>query len=400
MLVARQPIFNKSMKIYGYELLFRANQESNIFSDATATSATALVIGDLFEQGVSKMIGDAKAFVNFDYEFIMSDAIELIDPETLVIEVLETVEVDEDLLVRIKELKNKGYRIALDDFEEDYSTFCAVSVADIIKYDILSTPLDTIMEEAKKAISDNKILLAEKIETEEEFQVAKSMGFQLFQGYFFSKPKIIEKRKKRNASKAAYTQILNEIRSEEFSFETVARMIESDIDLSYRLLGILSKKNSNTSFDSIRKALVRMGKKEIERWIYVLMMQNMAKNKPDEILRMSLVRSQFGKIIAERTSFSHRKEEVSMMCLFSMLDVVLDCTMEEALDELPLSEAVSQGLIKQKGIFQPLINLMIAYEKGDWTNVDRYSRDLDVDTHELSDWYIAAIQWSNSVMGS
>ena len=303
MFVARQPIFNKSMGIYGYELLFRASQESSSFSNATATSATALVIGELFEQGVSKMTGNAKAFVNFDYDFIMSDAIELIDPKSLVVEVLETVKVDDIILERIKKLREKGYKIAFDDFEEDYFTFKAVSVADIIKYDIMSTPLDTIKAEVKQASLDGITLLAEKIETEEEFEKAKAMGFQLFQGYFFSKPKIIEQHKKKNVSKAVYAQILSEIKSEEFSFEKVAHMIESDIDLSYRLLCALSKKSNNISFDSIRNALVRIGKKEIERWIYVLMLQNMAKDKPDEILRMSLVRSQLSKILSSYFTF-------------------------------------------------------------------------------------------------
>lgn len=270
MFVARQPIFDKRMKVYGYELLFRANQESNSFSNTSAKAATALVMGDLFELGISKVTGNAKAFVNFDYEFIMSDMIELIDPEALVIEVLETVCIDDRLLERIKELRKKGYKIALDDFEEDYFTFEAVSIVDIIKYDILSTPLDTIITEVKEALSNNKILLAEKIETEKEYLEAKSMGFQLFQGYFFSKPKIIENKRKKKSSKTVYTQILNEIKAKDFSFDKLAKMIESDVDLSYRLLSVLSRKNNDNSYGSIRNALVRMGKKEIERLISCL----------------------------------------------------------------------------------------------------------------------------------
>lgn len=398
MFVARQPIFDKRMKVYGYELLFRANQESNSFSNTSAKSATALVMGDLFELGISKVTGNAKAFVNFDYEFLMSDMIELIDPETLVIEVLETVIIDDRLLERIKELRKKGYKIALDDFEEDYFTFEAVPIVDIIKYDILSTPLDTIIVEVKEALSNKKILLAEKIETEKEYLEAKSMGFQLFQGYFFSKPKIIEKKKKKKSSKTIYTQILNEIKAKDFSYDKLTKMIESDVDLSYRLLSVLSRKNNDNSYGSIRYALVRMGKKEIERWISVLMMQNIADDKPDEIFRISLIRSKFGEMVSDHSIFRQRKEEVAMMCLFSMLDVLLDCTMKEALEELNISEDIVKGLVEHAGIYRPLGMLLEGYEKGDWEQVKIYCEELNVDSNKLSDWYMSAIEWTNSLI--
>lgn len=398
MFIARQPIFDKRMKVYGYELLFRANQEANSYSNTSAKSATALVMGDLFELGIRKVTGNAKAFVNFDYEFLMSDMIEIIDPETLVIEILETVSIDDRLLERIKELRKKGYKIALDDFSEDYFSFEAVSIVDIIKYDILSTPLDTINAEVKEALSSKKILLAEKIETEKEYLKAKSMGFQLFQGYFFSKPKIIEKKRKKKSSKTVYTQILNEIKAKDFSFDKLAKMIESDVDLSYRLLSVLSQKNNESSYGSIRSALVRMGKKEIERWISVLMMQNLADDKPDEIFRMSLIRSKFGEMVSDNSIFHQRKEEVAMMCLFSMLDVLLDCTMKEALEELNISEDIVNGLVEHSGIYRPLGMLLEGYEKGDWEQVKIYCEELNVDANKLSDWYMSAIEWTSSII--
>ena len=191
MYIARQPIFNKLMKIYGYELLYRDASEAVSFGNASSSAATATVIGGLFEQGINKIVGKAKAFVNFDYDFIMSENIELIDPETLVIEVLETVEVNPVLVERLHYLRAKGYKIALDDFEESLNNYPIVYIADIIKYDIIITPLESIEEEVKEALAQGKVVLAEKIETEEEFQKACDMGFQLFQGYFFSKPKIV-----------------------------------------------------------------------------------------------------------------------------------------------------------------------------------------------------------------
>lgn len=191
MFIARQPIFDRSRNVYGYELLFRGNDKASSYQGASAESSTAVVLGGLFELGLDRIVGSRRAFVNFDYRFLFSNAIELIDPTTLVIEILENTPVDRRLLDRVTELREKGYRIALDDFAEKLKDYPVAPLADIIKYDILVTPLDELGDEVREALSRKKVLLAEKIETEEDFIKAKEMGFHLFQGYFFSKPVIV-----------------------------------------------------------------------------------------------------------------------------------------------------------------------------------------------------------------
>ncbi len=398
MFIARQPIFNRALKIYGYELLFRSSETSNAFSNATSLSATAVVFGGLFEQGIDKIVGKEKAFVNFDYEFIMSDMIELINPETLVIEVLETVKFDPALLARIQELRNKGYKIALDDFEDDYFGCPAVSMSDIIKYDILATPLDSLYAEVRDAVSKNRVLLAEKVETEEEYQKAKRMGFQLFQGYFFSKPKIVpDTLRTKRSPKTVYIQLLRELKKNDFSYDKISRFIESDVNLSYRLLCIISHKKES-QYDSIRNALVHMGRNEIERWISVVMLQNVAADKPDEVFKLSLLRSKFGEYIAAHSSLKSRKDEAAMMFLFSLLDVILDSSMEDALKELAISTDITDALINGTGVFEPLFMLMKSYENGDWNEVEKYARAINVSSESLTIGYISAIGWASQIM--
>lgn len=150
MFVARQPILNRALKIYGYELLYRSDYDAEEFPNISSEKATAEVVGDLFESGIEKITNNVHAFVNFDYSLILSDIVELIDPKHLIIEVLENTKVDERLINRIKYLKRKGYKIALDDFKKDYDTYPLIPLADIIKYDIISTPLDTIQMAVKK----------------------------------------------------------------------------------------------------------------------------------------------------------------------------------------------------------------------------------------------------------
>ena len=389
------------MKIHGYELLYRASADSKSYSSTSSISATAAVLGGLFEQGIDKVVGKAKAFVNFDYDFIMSDTIELIDPETLIIEILETVQVDNVLLERLKYLKKQGYKIALDDFEEDLSTYSAAPLADIIKYDVLLTPLETIYEEVQEALSKNKILLAEKIETNKEFKEAKDMGFQLFQGYFFSRPNIVaNKSGAQKSSKIIYTRILNELKKEDFSYDEITNMIVSDVNLSYKLMRILSYRKTSSNFKSIRDALVKMGSKEIERWISVLMLQDVAVGKPTELLRLSLLRSKFSEYIAGRSIFRKQKDEISLMCLFSMLDAILDVTMEEALEGISISDDIVEALVEGKGKFKPICALLSAYEKGEWCDVDKYTKIIHVNAENLKDGYLYAINWTSKILGT
>lgn len=396
MFIARQPIFTKNLKIFAYELLFRNDSKATSFKNILPNQATAEVVGGLFEQGIDRIVGNKKAFINFEYDFLLSDAIELINPEHLVIEVLETVKTDEVLEKRLKYLKNQGYMIALDDFENSVVDYPLAPLADVIKYDIMITPLDEIKEEVKNALDRGKTILAEKIETQEEFEQALKMGFHLFQGYFFSKPKIVGDANVKNTSKTQYVRILNELKEEEPSYEKLTAMIESDVSLAYRVLKVLSKNNDNL-YDSIKQALLKMGLKEMERWISVLMLQEMAQGKPTELLKLSLVRSKFGEYIASHGKFKKRKAEIMMMCLLSLIDVILDQPMGSALSGLMISEDVYNALVRKKGKLYPIIDFMSAYEKGEWEKLDEDVKMCCIEIEDLSKGYMEALAWTDEM---
>lgn len=394
MFIARQPIFNKELKLYGYELLFRPNIDATSFGEAAASNATATVLGNLFEMGIDQIVEGVKAFVNFDYDFLFSDSIELIDANTLVIEVLETVKADKILVDRLNYLRSKGYKIALDDFVECFHLHPLVPIADIIKYDLMITPLESIEIEVKQALKQNKILLAEKIETENEFILAKEMGFDLFQGYFFSKPSIISKSNDKKSAKSQYTRIISELNKEEPSFQILAEIIETDVNLAFRLMKVISIKQNRDMVYSIKKALIYMGFKELERWINILMLQDLSTNKPKELLKLSLLRSKFGEFIASNSRFKKRKRETSMMCLFSTLDAILDETMEEVLQDILITEDIREALIKKAGVLSPICNLISSYEKGDWDKVKIIAADIGIDEKKLPEGYLSSLKWT------
>lgn len=397
MFIARQPIFNKKLDVFGYELLYRSGSQATQFDGVSSQGATATVIGGLFESGIDHIVEDKYAFINFDEEFIHSNALELIAPNRLVVEMLENVKIDSKLIERLKSIKKKGYKIALDDFVEKYEDYPLIPLADIIKFDLMSTPLETIETDVRLALEQNKILLAEKIETKEEFLKAKKMGFHLFQGYFFSKPSIAGKSHNERTSKAQYTLIIKELKKEEPDFQALAEIIEKDVNLAYRLMRIVSSRVEDRSLYSIKRALTYMGLKEFERWINVLMLQDLGKSKPEELIKISLIRTKFAESMAILGGLTSMKHEAAMMGLFSILDAMLDQMMSEALKDIALPNSISEALVEKKGVLHPIYELLIAYEKGDWTEANNICKKINIDGNILYEEYLMAIKWANNM---
>ncbi len=397
MFIARQPIFNKKLSVFGYELLFRLDIKSTAFGDVSSDKATATVISGLFEEGIDRIVENKYALVNFDEEFIHSDSIELISPDRLIIEMLENINVDNRLIARLEELRSKGYKIALDDFVEKYEDYPLVPIAKIIKFDLMETPLETIKDDVQRALLDRKIILAEKVETKEEFLQAKEMGFNLFQGYFFSKPSIVNKRDVKTSSKNQYTQILWELKKEEPSYQRLAKIIERDVNLAYRFMKVISYRSNKTLIDSIKMGLTYMGFNEIERWISILMLQDMGKSKPKELVKMSLVRTKFAEKIILHKGLIRMKHQASMMGLFSTLDAMLDRTMDEALEGIYLPKSIREALVEGKGELYPIYKLLLAYERGDWREVGIIAGEEKVDTNILGKEYLESIKWADEV---
>ena len=397
MFIARQPIFNKVLDVFGYELLFRLNRQSTQFCGTSSKKATATVIGGLFEEGIDKIVKDKYAFINVDQDFVFSKGIELISPERLIIEILEDVKITNQLIKRLKEIKSKGYKIALDDFAGDYNSYPLVPLATIIKFDLIETPLQSIKADVKQALLARKIILAEKVETREEFLQAKEMGFHLFQGFFFSKPNIVSQRQIVGSSQSQYTRILLELKKEEPSYDKLARIIETDVSLAYRFMRVISYRTEENLLDSIKIGLTYMGLDEIEKWISILMLQDVGRGKPNELVRMSLVRTRFAEKIALHKGLGRRKHEASMMGLFSTLDAMLDQTMEEALANIALIVSIKDALIHHKGVLYPIYKLLLAYERGDWDQVLKIAEKEKLDSNILGQDYLKSIRWANEI---
>ena len=298
--VARQPIFDRRLNVYAYELLFRVGRE-NVFVDTDGDIATSSVITDSFLViGLESLTRGRKAFINFTKNLLMDETATILPKDLLVIEILEDVMPSKGIITACKKLKDSGYVLALDDFVFEPKFTPLIKLADIIKVDFKLSGEEERRLLIQKFSSTKIKFLAEKVETQKEYEQAKEMGFSYFQGYFFSKPVIISS-KDIPGNKINYLNILHEINLPEVDFNRIEGIVKHDVSVSYKLLRFIN--SAFFSFDaevkSIKQALVLLGINEFRKWMSLIILKGMSEDKPKELLVISISRARFCELIAE-----------------------------------------------------------------------------------------------------
>lgn len=396
--IARQPIFDKRMNVVAYELLYRSGKINAASSDGDSATS-AVIVNGLVMIGLETLTDRKKAFVNFTRNLLLDETATVFPPEMLVVEVLETVESDALLLEALHRLKGAGYTVALDDYVEDYAFEEIVALVDIIKVDFLLCDLPAITRIAQRFSGTQVRLLAEKVETQEQFELATQLGYAYFQGYFFSKPSIVAS-KDMQSMKLSYIRILKELAQPEPEFSAITEAIESDLALAYKLLKLVNSGAyyGNTRIASIQQALVRLGMKEMRKWTALIMMRDAGEHKPEELVRASLVRARALESLAVKVKMGSRKAEFFLLGVFSMIDVIMDRPLAGILEELPLEDEIKAALLGEENSLKRGLELIVAYERGDWSALERLDSVGSGMTGEmLTDSYLDAIKWTQEL---
>ncbi|CAN2254963.1 cyclic di-GMP phosphodiesterase [Bacillus vallismortis] len=402
--VARQPIFNRKEQVVAYELLYRDSEE-NVYNAKDGDQATAdLVINSFLNIGIEKLTEGKRCFVNFTESLMFSNLPTSFNPKQLVIEILEDIPITPALISRCKELKNMGYMLALDDFyainslSEDLLEEL-MSYIDILKIDFLKT---TRMERRKILQTygcRGLIFLAEKVETRKEYKQAAQDGFQLFQGYFFSEPRIISGHDL-STHFYSYYELLNELSKEQPNIKRVTEYIERDLSLSYQILKFLNSSHSRLSqkIESIQQAIMLLGFNEIKRWIYILSFKDLSRkghSSKHEIIKISLMRAKLCELLARKTA---RPQPASYMLIgmFSLIDTLLHREIEEIIQELPLKDEVGQALLGEQNDYYHMLELVKCIEGNNWDTRSELGKELDKE--EAYECYLEALEWCHHLM--
>ena len=394
--VARQPIFDSRRNIHAYELLFR-NGTANYVPDIDGDVATTTLLANtFFTIGMDILSGGRMAFINFTQNLLEKKVPLLLPQETTVIEILEDVTPDAKLIDACSQMAAAGYTIALDDFVYTPSLDPLIAMADIIKFDFRLSSRSEINAYLKHCTRDDLCLLAEKVETYEEFEAAQRMGFELFQGYFFCKPEIVQGREI-HGSQLNLMMIMAQINSDNFSCDELEQLIARDMGISYKLF-----KYINSAFfaraskvSSVKQALVYMGEKEIRRFVSLIAMSRLAEGKPDELTLAACIRGKFCELLSIDAREHASPSEMFTLGMFSLIDAVIDQPMEKILAELPLSTEIKHALGAAKGRLAGYIELARSYEGGRWDRVARLTRALNLDARLLPTRYLEACRWSD-----
>jgi EAL and modified HD-GYP domain-containing signal transduction protein len=395
--VARQPIFKRDKKISGYELLFRGGM-SNLFPDIDGDTATSKVLSSSFLTiGIEKITGLKVAFVNFTQDLLINRVPLMFPRERVVVEVLEDVEPEQDVIKVCREINRRGYEIALDDFFYKSNLDPLISSADIIKFDFRSTSFEEMEQHIKKLSKYGVDLLAEKVETYEEFNRALEMGFNYFQGYFFSKPEVIKGRDI-SSSNMLLLQVMAEANKQDFRFQALEKIIARDVAITYKLFRYINSTfyRTVTPISSIKQAIVMLGEKGIRRFVSLVAMAKLAADKPDELIRTSIIRARFCELLAEKSPSKVSPSELFILGLFSLIDAILDESMESLMEKLPLSDGIKGALVYDQGELRDYLRLTLSYETGNWQLVSNTAARLGLKEEDLPNCFMDALSWADT----
>ncbi|OLQ69414.1 histidine kinase [Photobacterium proteolyticum] len=396
--LARQPVLNRDKATVGYELLFR-DGPNNCFPDVGDEHATNRLLADnFFTSGAIEATSGKKAFVNFPYTSLIQRTPLMFPKKSFVIEILETCDPSDELLEAVIELNSKGYTLALDDFVPSAEWKRFLPYIHIIKFDIRTVPIAKarffIRHHKDKT---NKILfLAEKVETHDEFTEACEAGFDLFQGFFFSKPELLQ-RKTLTPYALTTLRLYKEITLSDVDFGTIESIIATDVSLSYKLLRHVNNLTYTRAkpISSFKQALVYLGEERLRRFVTFVATAHATEKKPQSLYSLSLQRAHFCERLSNLARTDIIGNQAFLTGLFSLLDSLLDQPIEEVITLLPLDKQVQQALVHQTGPLGLILKLITAYDKAQWEAVSLLSKQLQINESDVAELYLESLKWSS-----
>lgn len=401
--LGRQPILDRSQAIVAYELLFRNAPvgPANVTNDL---SATATVIAHASELGIEKVIGDSLGYLNVDAAVLMSDIFQLLPREKIVLEIVETTKVTPEIIERVTQLVNAGFKFALDDVITDSADLQKLlPLVQVIKLDLRDMPLSALLKLAPQFKQAGKKLLAEKVETQEQYQLCMDLGFDYFQGYFFAKPAILSG-KKLTPSQLAIVHLLNLINSDADTLE-IECGIKKDVSLCFNLLRLVNTPaaGARCRIDSISQALMILGRKQLQRWLQIMLYAEPSRKNlaATPLLMLAATRGKLLELIALQREPRNRAmaETAFTVGIMSLMDTLFGMPLEEILEQIPVADAVSQALLHRQGVYGDLLRLAEHTERIEAAEPLRMDllEKTRLSVEDLRDLQLEAFTWGDSV---
>jgi EAL and modified HD-GYP domain-containing signal transduction protein len=394
--MARQPILDMQEQTFGYELLYRASAEART-NTVDANTASHHVLEQTVLSGCRELSGGKRLFINFTGELLVKDYVSVLPPDGIVVEILESVEPTEEVLEACRRLAKAGFIIALDDFQPTERSLPFVPFADIIKIDFLSTTQEQRAEIIDRHCRHAQIL-AEKVETRKDFQSALKAGFKLFQGHFFCRPVLLANQQLMPL-RIHHLRLIEQACVPQLDFSRMEAVIKEDAALCYRLLRYLNSYAFclRTRITSIRQALALLGEHQIKKWVAVACVSFAAAGASPSALSTALLRAHVAEALAAKAKC--RPYDLFIVGLFSMMDTFLSIPLQRILSQVSLPPECSAALLGERNKVREVLDLVIAYERADWSSTLNSCPPLNLDAQDLISSYVRALQAVDNILG-
>ena len=399
--VARQPIFNRNRDVIAYEILYRnTNTKTSELVDGDHATSSVLMITSVLASA-EELLDGKLAFVNFTKTLLCDNTVTLFSTDHLVIEILEDIVPDQLLIKNLKKLKEMGYTLALDDFTADYKYQEIIDLVDIIKVDFMLTSEEEQHSIILKYKRPGLKFLAEKIESREELELAMNMGYDYFQGYYFAKPTVFNYTDVRSTSYTCF-KMLDVLSSPSPNYDDLTDIVEKDVAMSYKLFKYANSPiyGGRVQLTSVKDALVRLGFKNIHNWIYLIILRSISYGQSNELLSVSLQRAKMLESLAVQFGLKNQKPEFFITGLFSIIDILTNLPIEEAIQNLPLTPEIKDAIISKSGTLGKSLDLISAYESGDWKKFEDSCKNLRLKVKPVVDSYFTSLEWAKQTVSA
>jgi len=389
---ARQPVLDSRLETYAYELLYRGS-----VSDVGDDAMTATVLSNMLNRvGMDSVSNGQPVFVNISKKFLLGEFPKILPSDKTILEIKEDVSGDSDVVASMQYWKGKGFKLALDNFSGMESRHSLLlPYADIVRIDVLAYQGE-LQDLAQNLRHYPVKLVAEKVETRDQFELCKKLGFDYFQGYHFCKPSIMLDQRSLDTSKTQLLQLLSQILAAESPME-LEYDIAHDMALSYKLLRYINSASIGLrkQVDSIGHALTLMGLDKLRVWVSMLLLSSLSKGKPDALLVLSFCRGRFLEQLAARHNNRHQSNNYFILGMFSLLDALLDQSVAHVVKSMSLPGLVRDGLLHHSSDPAIRLDLIRAMEKGDWAQLDSLLESVELNDETIASIYTEAVQWAD-----
>jgi c-di-GMP phosphodiesterase len=401
--IARQPIFDHSDTLVGYELLCRSSSARDRADGASQEAMSAdVVVKALLSIGLDHLTGNRLAFVNFSREMLAQRTYELLDPQCVVIEVLESTDSDDVAVAACKELRRAQFGVALDDFSYEQRNAGLLPFATIVKIDVLGRSTEDLAAMVERLRPTGVRLLAERVETSAVRDACKELGFTLFQGYFYSRPELVTRREL-PVAQVNIIRLMNLVRLPHVTDGEIEHAFGGDVALTYKLLRIVNAAaTGGRGVESIQHAVRLLGRDMLYRWLALILLSSLSTENgvEAELVYAAVMRARLCELLAEQAGKRQATAPMFMVGLFSVLDALLKAPMQDILARIDVADEIRTALLRSGGPYVPPLQLVEAYERGQWDTVSQLSSRLGIAAREIPELYIQSLEWAREKLSA